>query len=163
MRLASARLAEQSLAAQGPVPIQEEVIAAPPAKRSPVEADRLAPEGPGPPAEPDGQAPYMIDLLSVLRLADGNNLQVAIAREQIEQAWAGVDAARAIWLPSIRGGMNYDRHDGPIQNVNGSVIQVSRSSFFSGLGAGVVGAGLPIFPGIYSNFHTADAIFGPLA
>lgn len=120
----------------------------------------------GPPAEsvqPSTSGSLAIDLVSALRLANGNNLQVAIAREQIEQAWSALSAARAMWLPSIRGGMNYNRHDGPIQTVQGPVIPISRSAFFSGLGAGSVGAGSPMLPGIYAYFETADAIFGPLA
>lgn len=139
------------------------MIAAPSSEPAPLRADRAAPQATVATPAAAERANYPIDLVSVLRLADGSNLQVAIAREQIQQAWAGLDAARALWLPSIRGGMNYNRHDGSIQNVNGTVVPVDRSAFFSGLGAGSVAAGSPMFPGIYSNFHLADAIFEPLA
>lgn len=113
--------------------------------------------------EPPSPAPtYPIDLPTALRLADGSNLQVAVAREQIRQAWARADAARTLWLPSLRTGLNYNNHQGPIQAIDGSVFPVSRGAFYSGLGAGTVGAASPMVPGIYANFHLADALFQPL-
>lgn len=106
---------------------------------------------------------YPIDLLTALRLANGSNLQLMLARERITQAWARNDGARALWLPSLRGGVNYSRHDNQIQDTMGQVFPISRGSMFSGLGAGSVPAGPPMFPGIYANFKLADAIFQPLA
>ena len=104
-----------------------------------------------------------IDLPTALRLADANNLQVAVAREQIRQALAKVDAANVLWLPAIRGGANYNRHDGSIQAVAGEQFNTNRGALYAGLGAGVYGAGTPIVPGIYANFSLADALFQPLA
>lgn len=104
-----------------------------------------------------------IDLPTALRLANAENLQVALAREQIRQALANVQAAQALWLPSIRGGLNYNRHDGAIQAVDGRQFNTARGAFYGGLGAGVYGAGTPMIPGVYSNFHLADALFQPLA
>jgi len=104
-----------------------------------------------------------IDLPTALRLANANNLQVAVAREQIRQALAAVAAANVLWLPAIRTGVNYDRHTGAIQSVAGDQFNTSRSAFYSGLGAGVFGAGAPLVPGVYANFNLADAFFQPLA
>jgi len=126
---------------------------------------------PAPPAEierpldlpPPPIETYPIDLMTALHLADASNLQIAVAREQIRQAWARADASRALWLPSIRAGMNFNKHEGPIQDIRGSVFPVSRGAAFSGLGAGTFGAGSPMVPGIYANFHLADAWFQPLA
>jgi outer membrane protein TolC len=120
---------------------------------APPSAETLAP----------GQRDMPIDLPTALRLANAQNLQVALAREQIRQALARVDAAQALWLPSIRGGLNYNRHDGSIQAVDGTQFNTSRAAFYSGLGAGVYGAGTPMVPGIYANFHLTDALFQPLA
>ena len=78
-------------------------------------------------------------------------------------ALARVDAAKALWLPSIRGGTNYNRHDGSIQDVRGFQFNTTRSALYAGLGSGVYGAGTPLFPGLYANFHLADALFLPLA
>jgi outer membrane protein TolC len=104
-----------------------------------------------------------IDLPTALRLANADNLQVAVAREQIRQALSAVAAANVIWLPSIRSGVNYDRHDGSIQAVQGNQFNTDRSAVFAGLGAGNFGAGPPLVPGVYANFSLADAFFQPLA
>lgn len=104
-----------------------------------------------------------IDLPTALRLANADNLQVALAREQIRQALASVEQAKALWLPSIRGGTNYNRHDGAIQAVAGNQFNTNRGAFYTGLGAGGFGAASPMVPGVYANFHLTDAIFEPLA
>jgi outer membrane protein TolC len=106
---------------------------------------------------------FAIDLATALRLADAENWQIAIAREQVNLALARVDAANALWLPSVRGGVNYNRHDGAIQDVRGIEFNTTRSALYAGAGAGIYGAGTPLFPGIYTNFHLADALFQPLA
>ncbi|HVW37833.1 MAG TPA: TolC family protein [Pirellulales bacterium] len=127
----------------------------------------LAPSLPAGAAEaeaiPAGQRNLPIDLPTALRLANAQNLQVALAREQIRQALARVEAAQVLWLPSIRGGLNYNRHDGAIQAVDGTQFNTSRAAFDAGLGAGIYGAGTPMIPGIYANFHLTDALFQPLA
>jgi outer membrane protein TolC len=105
----------------------------------------------------------LIDLPTALQLADGNNVQVALAREQIRQAWAKVDGAKALWLPSVRVGADYNKHEGQIQDIRGQVFPLSRGNFYTGLGAGVPAAASPSVPGLYANFHLADALFQPLA
>jgi outer membrane protein TolC len=112
---------------------------------------------------PPRPAELPIDLPTALRLADATNPQVAFAREQIRQALARVDLANTLWLPAIRPGINYNRHDGAIQAVDGSQFNTSRAAFYSGLGGGVYGAGTPILPGVYANFSLADAFLQPLA
>ncbi|HVX13552.1 MAG TPA: TolC family protein [Pirellulales bacterium] len=133
----------------------------PPATPPTAEAVPVPPASP--PSDPGAPRTMPIDLPTALRLANADNVQVAAAREQIRQALAAVSAAEVIWLPSIRGGVNYDRHDGSIQAVQGNQFNTSRSAFYSGLGAGVFGAGAPLVPGIYANFNLADAFFQPLA
>lgn len=112
---------------------------------------------------PDEGNACLIDLPTALRLADANNLLVAAAREQIAVASARVDAANVLWLPSLRGGTNYNRHDGAIQDVRGIQFNTTRGALYAGAGAGIYGAGTPIIPGIYANFHLVDALFQPLA
>lgn len=109
------------------------------------------------------KAKYPIDLPTALQLAEGGSYQVAFARAQVRQAWARSDAAGVLWLPNIRVGLNYNKHEGQIQDIVGNVFPASRDNFWSGLGAGTPGAGSPVFPGISANFHTADALFEPLA
>jgi outer membrane protein TolC len=106
---------------------------------------------------------FPIDLPTVLRLADANNLLVAAARSRIGMAPRQLEAANVLWLPSLRGGMNYNRHDGAIQDVRGFQFDTTRSAFFAGSGAGIYGASRPIVHGIYADFHLADALFKPLA
>jgi outer membrane protein TolC len=100
-----------------------------------------------------------LDLPMALGLTQGQNPRVAFAQAQIAQSLAAHEAARALWLPSIRTGMNYNKHEGKIQQVEGPNITASRGAAFGGLGAYAVGAGSPAIPGVYAYFHTADAIF----
>jgi outer membrane protein TolC len=109
--------------------------------------------------KPDGVTP--IDLASVLAMTDSQNPQVALARERILEAEAQLSRARAMWLPSIRGGVNYNKHEGKIQDVAGRIITTSRNSLYSGLGANAVGAGSPAVPGLLLQFHLTDAIHQP--
>ena len=102
-----------------------------------------------------------IDLTTALLLTTGRNPQIAFARARIEESLAQIDRANALKLPSLRAGVNYNKHEGRIQDVAGEVIETSRGSYYSGLGANAVGAGSPAVPGIVSQFHFADAIFQP--
>ncbi|RPI76810.1 MAG: TolC family protein, partial [Planctomycetaceae bacterium] len=104
---------------------------------------------------------YTVDLPYVLQLVEGQNPQVLYARERIQEALAKVDRADALWLPTIRAGVNWNKHEGRIQDVAGKVIDTSRGSYFTGLGADAVGAGSPRVPGLLAQFHLADAIFEP--
>ena len=102
-----------------------------------------------------------IDLTTALLLTTGRNPQIAFARARIEESLAQIDRANALKLPSLRAGVNYNKHEGRIQDVAGNVIETSRGSYYSGLGANAVGAGSPAVPGIVSQFHFADAVFQP--
>lgn len=104
---------------------------------------------------------YTFSMADVLALADQQNPNVSLARERINEAYARVDRAESLWLPSIRAGLNYNHHEGTIQDVAGNVFQTNRSSFYGGMGAGAVGAGSPTVPGVGAQFHLSDAIFQP--
>lgn len=106
-------------------------------------------------------ATQSIDLTTALLLTSGENPQVAFAQARIEESLAQFERAQVLWLPSIRGGVNYNHHDGNIQDVVGNVINTSRGSFFTGLGANAVGAGSPLIPGLLAQFHLTDAVFQP--
>lgn len=62
-----------------------------------------------------------------------------------------------MWLPSLRAGLNYNKHEGAIQDVAGHVFNTSRGSVYTGLGASAVGAGSPATPGVYAQ-HAPDAL-----
>jgi len=102
-----------------------------------------------------------VTLLSVLEVVDRDNPNINIARHRVEEAYAQWERAEALWLPSIRAGVNYNKHEGRIQDVLGSNLETSRGALYAGLGANAVGAGSPATPGVYANFHLSDAVFQP--
>ena len=106
--------------------------------------------------------PSTLDFATVLALVSGQNPQVAFAQERINEAFARLDAARALWLPSLRGGASYNKHEGSLQDVRGDMLNLSRGSVFTGFGARAVGAGSPTVPGLSAQFHLADAVFQPI-
>ena len=157
-----------------PAVSQPQVAATPAAEpASPLQAVQLASYQPPPVtvAEPlppvdaaagtaSGQRPGLpIDFATALGLTAGQNPRIAFAQAQVQQAFAQYSAARVLWLPSIRTGMNYNKHEGEIQDVVGFSFPTSRGAAYGGLGAGAVGAGSPAIPGIYAQFHLTDAIY----
>jgi outer membrane protein TolC len=102
-----------------------------------------------------------IDLASALQVTAGQNPQVGFARQRIQEAYAQLQLAEVLWVPSLRAGVNYNKHDGVIQDVAGNMVTNSRSSVYTGLGAQAIGAGSPAVPGLVMNFHLRDAIFAP--
>lgn len=104
---------------------------------------------------------HTLSLGNVLYLADAQNPNVAVARERINEAYARVDRAETLWLPSLRAGVNYNHHEGVIQDVAGTVFNTNRSSLYGGFGANAVGAGSPAVPGLVAQFHLTDAVFQP--
>lgn len=103
-----------------------------------------------------------IDLTTSLALVAGENPRVGFVQQRVQEAYARLDAAEALWLPSLRLGANYNKHEGSLQASSGVVSNVSRGSLFTGFGSRAVGANSPAVPGLYANFHLADAIFQPL-
>lgn len=110
---------------------------------------------------------FPIDLPTALRLAGANNLQIALASERIEEAYANVAAADAKWIPSLNGGVVYNRHNGRIQATEGDVVEVSRGSLFVGGGVGLGNAPLNGGSGgparFFVDLSIADVLFEPLA
>lgn len=91
--------------------------------------------------------PAVIDFSSALRLAVGQNPQIGFANQQINEAYAQLKGARVLWLPTIRAGISYIKHDGPLQANDGTVPVDSRSAVEAGLGMYAVGGGIRRFPG----------------
>jgi outer membrane protein TolC len=106
-----------------------------------------------------GRETMPIDFQTALMLTEGQNPRIAFTQFQIDQAFAQYQAARVMWLPSLRAGMNYNKHEGRIQDVVGNNIDTSRGAAFGGMGAGAVGAGSPSVPGLLMQFHLTDAIY----
>ncbi len=108
-----------------------------------------------------------IDLANALGLGGADNLQVRLARTRLFQAQARQLEAKTLWLPSIRLGVGYNKHDGRLQETEGGVLEIDRNSLFYGGGLGLGGAPLagggggP--PRLMVNLSLADAYFKPLA
>ena len=131
-------------------------ISASPADRPGTEAAARGPDESSP-AEPDRP----IDFSTALGMVSGQNPQVAFANERIAEAYAHLRSARVLWLPSIRGGISFDKHEGPLQANDGTIVSSSRWALEPGLGMLAVGGGAPAIPGVVANFRLADALFQP--
>jgi outer membrane protein TolC len=103
----------------------------------------------------------LMNLPSALSMIGGDHPAVGLAQWKVQEAYANLDQAEVLWLPSIQTGLSFHRHDGNLQASNGDIVDVNRSSLQYGLGAGTVGAGTTPQPGIRAQFHLADAIFQP--
>jgi len=102
-----------------------------------------------------------LDFSSAMAMVSGQNPQVAFAAERYREAYARLEAARVLWLPSIRAGVSYNHHEGVYQSSAGRVFDRSRGSLYSGIGARSVGTGSPAVPGLVAKFRLTDAVFQP--
>ncbi|TWT67181.1 TolC family protein [Allorhodopirellula solitaria] len=102
-----------------------------------------------------------LNLPSVLAMVGGQHPVVGLAQSRVREAYARLDRANVLWLPSIQSGFSFYRHDGNFQAVDGEIVDVNRNSFQYGLGTEAVGAGTYPRPGLVAQFHLADAIFQP--
>jgi outer membrane protein TolC len=89
-----------------------------------------------------------IDLPTVLRLANAQNLDVQIAREKLNEAKANYDSAVAQFFPWLSPGISYRRHDNLIQDVSGNIIEVHKQSYAPGA---TIGAQLELGDAIYNR------------
>jgi outer membrane protein TolC len=104
------------------------------------------------PPPPSGR-PLTINLPTALQLANANAVDIAAATERVGVAAAQLEQARALWLPTVTVGGDYNRHDGRIQNADGTLIDVGRNGLMFGAGTGIGSAGV---------LSVTDAIFSPL-
>ena len=75
---------------------------------------------------------YLIDLPTVLRLANAQNLDIQIARERLNEAKANRDSAVEQFFPWISPGIAYRRHEGRIQDVAGNIFDADKQSYAAG-------------------------------
>jgi outer membrane protein TolC len=81
--------------------------------------------------QPVNQLPISLD--TVLRLAEEQNAKVGQAREQVRQAYAEAAVAKTKWVPDIYVGTAFYRHEGGIQNEDGTLTHSSTGAMFAGL------------------------------
>lgn len=103
----------------------------------------------------------LLNLPTALSMIGGDHPAIGFAQWKVQEAYAVLDQAEVLWLPSIQTGFSFHRHDGNYQASNGDIVDVNRSSLQYGLGAGATGAGTTPVPGLRAQFHLADAIFAP--
>jgi outer membrane protein TolC len=99
---------------------------------------------------PGGEKALPINLAAALQLANARSVDVALAQERVQLAAAQYERAHVLWLPTIQFGGDYFRHDGRIQDVQGNIIDTSKSTLMAGAAPNAV-------------FALSDALFEPLA
>ena len=104
-----------------------------------------------------------IDLCCVLRLAGADNPDVLLARQRVARAYALRFLAFSFLLPNLNAGMNYDDHNGPLQQSSGNILTVNRQALYLGAGSGAVAAGTVGIPGVQYILNFSDGIFNLLA
>jgi outer membrane protein TolC len=100
---------------------------------------------PAPVAEEKAK-PLPISLDAVFHLAEEQNGQIAVARERVTEAYASKDLAKSSWLPEVYAGPAYYRHEGGIQNQNGTLTISSTGALFGGME-------------LYSRLDLREAVF----
>ncbi len=70
---------------------------------------------------------------TVFRLAEEQNAQIALAREKLHESQTELQLAAKGWLPNIYAGLGYYRHEGGIQNEDGTLTHSSSGALFPGL------------------------------
>ncbi len=150
-------------ASQGP---READVGGPSAPRPPETAPAFAPPigDPATPSVPESAPPYPIDLPTALRLADGHNPVIGVARVQILEALAQRSAARALLLPHLNAGLNYHDHNGPLQRASGTILNLkAEQSLYFGGGARTLAAESVAIPAVNIFSPLTEAIYEPLA
>jgi outer membrane protein TolC len=77
------------------------------------------------------QAPINLD--TVLHLAEEQNTQIGLARERVNESLTENELAAHGWLPKVYAGVGYFRHEGGIQNEDGTLTRSSFGSLFPGV------------------------------
>lgn len=104
-----------------------------------------------------------IDLATALKLGNARNFEIALARERVTQAAANLKQKEYLLIPTLSVGASWHHSEGRLQESSGRIREVSRSSAFFGAGAGAVGAGPIMQPGLSITANLADIYFAPLA
>ena len=99
-------------------------------------------------AAESASAPGPIDLPTVLRLAEAQNIDIKIAREKLNEANANHTSALSQFFPWLSPGISYRRHDDLIQTVEGKLIEVHKQSYAPGA---TVGAQLDVGEALYKS------------
>lgn len=105
---------------------------------------------------------HLIDLNTALRLAGVQNPDLLVTRQFVVEAIAERQLAAAQFLPSINAGTSYNTHGGTLQQSNGNILSVNRSSIYVGAGSLAVAGGTVQIPGVVLSGNTDELLFGYL-
>lgn len=83
-------------------------------------------------AGPDSAEPREVNLATVLRLAGAQNLDIKLAAERLSEAQAQHEAARMQWFPYLTPGIQFRRHEGNTQTIEGQIIDADKQSLTLG-------------------------------
>ena len=78
-----------------------------------------------------------IDLVTVLRLAGAESLDVKLAEARVSEARATADSATWALFPTLSPGVSYRKHSGQLQDIVGQVLDVNKESLAAGATLGV--------------------------
>ncbi|WP_237722543.1 TolC family protein [Singulisphaera acidiphila] len=134
-----------------------------PKLRPTTSADPKIPVVVTPPVVPPPVQTFPVDLTTALRLAEVENPEIAEARQRILEATALRQAAYALMLPTLNGGLSYHGHDGNLQRSAGHTLAVSQQAVYVGGGAFPTAANPVAVPAVTIASQLTDAIFEPLA
>lgn len=101
-----------------------------------------------------------LDLETALRLAGVENLVLNLARRRVVESVSVRQLAPAQILPTIDLVTNYDSHTGNLQQPNGTILAVDRSSFYVEAVANAIGSGTITIPGVSLGDNIAQGIVG---
>lgn len=79
------------------------------------------------------EAPFPVDLPTVMRLANAQNLDVRLAETAVAEARAGYSSALERFIPSLTLGFAGTRHEGNTQAADGAILDVDKRSNASGV------------------------------
>ncbi len=77
------------------------------------------------------EIPITLDV--VLRLAEQHNPRIAAARERLRESEMTLQQGLTGWMPNVYAGIAYYRHEGGIQQFDGSLLHSSFGALYPGL------------------------------
>jgi outer membrane protein TolC len=83
-----------------------------------------------PPGAETGTFP--VDLATVLRLAGANNLDIALVREKVHEAYGAERVAEGRFWPVLGPAAVFRRHEGLTQGTDGAFVDVDKQQTFAG-------------------------------
>ena len=98
-----------------------------------------------------------INLAAAMQLSGARPLDIAAAMAQVQQALALQLQAKALWIPTLNGGVTYFRHDGVQQDI------FTGPNFRKGLQTFFVGGGPSLFVGLIALWLWATVLFANFA